>query len=69
MFSLIDVLASREEAISLKEISEKIRACTRLPPTASSTTWPPAGSSTAQRRAATGWACACWNWATLSKAG
>ena len=28
MFSLIDVLASREEAISLKEISENMRSMT-----------------------------------------
>ena len=34
MFTLIDVLASREDAISLKEISEKT-GCTRPPPTAS----------------------------------
>ena len=33
MFTLMDVLASREEAISLKEISEK-PACTPPPPTA-----------------------------------
>jgi DNA-binding IclR family transcriptional regulator len=63
MFALIDVLASREEAISLKEISEK----TGLHP---STTHrilndlATAASWTARRRAATGSACACWNWAT-----
>lgn len=38
MFVLIDVLASREEAISLKEISEKKPGCIPPPPIASSTT-------------------------------
>ena len=58
MFALMDVLASREDAISLKEISEK----TGLHP------------STAHRIlndlaigrfvAVTGWECECWSWAT-----
>jgi AraC-like DNA-binding protein len=68
MFSLIDVLASREEAISLKEISEK----TGLHPSTTHRILNDLATGrvmwTAQRPAATGWACACWNWATLSKA-
>lgn len=37
MFNLLEVLASREEPVSLKEISEK-PGCTHPPRTASSTT-------------------------------
>jgi IclR family transcriptional regulator, carbohydrate utilization repressor len=62
MFSLIDVLASREEAMSLKEISEK----TGLHP---STTHRILNAlSTGLRPEVTGWECACLNWAIWSKA-
>jgi DNA-binding IclR family transcriptional regulator len=66
MFSLIDVLASREEAISLKEISEK----TGLHPSTTHRILNDLATGRfvdRPRRAATGWACACWSWATWSR--
>ena len=69
LFSLIDVLASRSEAISLKEISEK----TGLHPSTAhrilnDLIWPRVGSLTGQKRAITAWACAFWSWAIWSRA-
>jgi len=52
MFTLLDILASREETLSLKEISEK----SGLHPLSSDLS-----------PAATGWACACWSWAIWSR--
>jgi IclR helix-turn-helix domain len=64
MFNLLEVLASKAESVSLKEISE----ITGLHPSTAhrilndlTILW------TAPKRAATAWACACWSWAIWSR--
>ena len=68
MFALMDVLASREEPVSLKEISEKagLHLSTThriLNDLASGVLW------NGHSRAVTAWACVCWNWVIWSRAG
>ena len=53
MFSLLDVLASFQDPVSLKTISEKTGFIRRRR-TASSTTWPSAASSIGRKWGATG---------------
>jgi len=66
LFSLMDVLASREDAISLKEISEK----TGLHPSTAHRILNDLTIGRFVDRPEPGsyrWACACWNWATWSR--
>lgn len=66
MFTLIDVLASREEAISLKDISEKSGL---HPSTAHRILNDLATGRFVDRTqpVATGWACGCWSLAIWSR--
>ena len=67
MFALIDILASRDEAVSLKEIS----ALTGLHPSTTHRILNDLATGRfvdrPERRAATGWACACLSSATWSR--